>query len=120
MPAHRWPNPGSRAGGVGLNLTGANHLVLYDMDWNPANDAQVFCDYIHSLARVWREGQKRCVRLYRLVTAAGMEERMLQRQVAKLSLASRVIGSENCYSLNQRSNCRLSREELKVIIIFRI
>jgi len=31
----------SKAGGVGLNLIGANHLVLYDGDWNPANDAQV-------------------------------------------------------------------------------
>lgn len=31
----------SKAGGVGLNLIGASHLVLYDMDWNPANDIQV-------------------------------------------------------------------------------
>ena len=31
----------SKAGGVGLNLTGASHLVLYDIDWNPANDLQV-------------------------------------------------------------------------------
>ncbi len=31
----------SKAGGVGLNITGANRLVLYDIDWNPANDLQV-------------------------------------------------------------------------------
>lgn len=31
----------SKAGGVGLNLVGASHLVLYDIDWNPANDIQV-------------------------------------------------------------------------------
>lgn len=31
----------SKAGGVGLNLVGASHLVLYDIDWNPANDMQV-------------------------------------------------------------------------------
>lgn len=31
----------SKAGGVGLNLIGASHLVLYDIDWNPANDIQV-------------------------------------------------------------------------------
>ena len=31
----------SKAGGVGLNLIGASHLVLYDIDWNPANDLQV-------------------------------------------------------------------------------
>lgn len=33
----------SKAGGVGLNLIGASHLVLYDIDWNPANDIQVGC-----------------------------------------------------------------------------
>ena len=32
----------SKAGGVGLNLIGASRLVLYDIDWNPANDLQVF------------------------------------------------------------------------------
>jgi len=32
----------SKAGGVGLNLVGANHLILVDPDWNPANDLQVF------------------------------------------------------------------------------
>lgn len=31
----------SKAGGTGLNLIGANRLVLYDIDWNPANDLQV-------------------------------------------------------------------------------
>lgn len=41
----------SKAGGVGLNLTGASRLVLYDVDWNPANDLQVLknckkCSYI--------------------------------------------------------------------------
>ena len=33
----------SKAGGVGLNLIGASHLVLYDIDWNPATDLQVNC-----------------------------------------------------------------------------
>ena len=33
----------SKAGGVGLNLTGASRLILYDIDWNPANDLQVRC-----------------------------------------------------------------------------
>lgn len=35
----------SKAGGVGLNLIGASHLVLYDIDWNPANDIQVRLAY---------------------------------------------------------------------------
>mgnify|MGYP001275360128 CR=1 FL=1 len=40
----------SKAGGCGLNLVGANRLVLFDPDWNPANDKQ-------AAARVWRDGQ---------------------------------------------------------------
>lgn len=37
----------SKAGGVGLNLVGASHLVLYDIDWNPANDIQVSHTHTH-------------------------------------------------------------------------
>jgi len=45
----------SKAGGTGLNLIGANRLVLFDPDWNPANDAQ-------AMARVWRDGQNQSKR----------------------------------------------------------
>lgn len=44
----------TRAGGAGLNLVGASHLVLFDCDWNPAADLQ-------AMARIWRDGQtKHC------------------------------------------------------------
>ena len=46
----------SKAGGCGLNLIGANRLVMFDPDWNPANDDQ-------AMARVWRDGQKKRVRV---------------------------------------------------------
>ena len=42
----------SKAGGCGINLIGANRLILFDPDWNPASDQQ-------ALARVWRDGQKK-------------------------------------------------------------
>ena len=42
----------SKAGGCGINLIGANRLILFDPDWNPASDAQ-------ALARVWRDVQKK-------------------------------------------------------------
>ena len=45
----------SKAGGCGLNLIGANRLVMFDPDWNPASDDQ-------AMARVWRDGQKKQVR----------------------------------------------------------
>ena len=48
----------AKAGGVGLNLVGASSIVLFDLDWNPANDLQ-------ALARVWRDGQKHTTRVYR-------------------------------------------------------
>ena len=44
----------SKAGGCGLNLIGANRLVMFDPDWNPANDDQ-------AMARVWRDGQRKQV-----------------------------------------------------------
>uniref|UniRef100_H3DLZ1 RAD54 homolog B n=1 Tax=Tetraodon nigroviridis TaxID=99883 RepID=H3DLZ1_TETNG len=74
----------SKAGGLGLNLVGASHLVLYDIDWNPANDIQ-------AMARVWRDGQKKTVHIYRLLTAGTIEERVFQRQVSKQGLSGTVV-----------------------------
>ena len=50
----------SKAGGCGLNLIGANRLVMFDPDWNPANDDQ-------AMARVWRDGQKKPCFVYRFL-----------------------------------------------------
>lgn len=50
----------SKAGGCGLNLIGANRLVMFDPDWNPANDDQ-------AMARVWRDGQRKCCFVYRFL-----------------------------------------------------
>ena len=75
----------SKAGGVGLNLTGASKLILYDIDWNPANDLQ-------SMARVWRDGQKHAeVQIYRFVITGSIEEKMYQRQVSKQALSGTVV-----------------------------
>lgn len=52
----------SKAGGCGLNLIGANRLVLFDPDWNPAADQQ-------ALARVWRDGQKKDCFVYRFIAS---------------------------------------------------
>jgi hypothetical protein len=51
----------SKAGGCGLNLIGANRLVMFDPDWNPANDDQ-------AMARVWRDGQKKRCFVYRFIS----------------------------------------------------
>ncbi|NXI50567.1 RA54B protein, partial [Chloroceryle aenea] len=74
----------SKAGGVGLNLVGASHLILYDIDWNPATDIQ-------AMARVWRDGQKRPVSIYRLLTTGSIEEKIYQRQISKQDLSGTVV-----------------------------
>ncbi|XP_060679653.1 DNA repair and recombination protein RAD54B [Hemiscyllium ocellatum] len=102
----------SKAGGVGLNLIGASRLVLYDIDWNPANDVQ-------AMARVWRDGQKRPVHIYRLLTTGTIEEKIYQRQVSKQSLSGTVVDLKkksehasfsleelrNLFQLEEDTNC---------------
>lgn len=76
----------SKAGGCGINLIGANRLVLFDPDWNPAADQQ-------ALARVWRDGQKKDCFVYRLVATGSIEEKIFMRQSHKQSLSSCVVDS---------------------------
>ena len=76
----------SKAGGCGLNLIGANRLVLFDPDWNPAADQQ-------ALARVWRDGQKKDCFVYRFIGTGTIEEKIFQRQSHKQSLSSCVVDS---------------------------
>ena len=70
----------SKAGGCGLNLIGGNRLVLFDPDWNPANDKQ-------AAARVWRDGQKKKCYLYRMLCAGSIEEKVFERQLSKEGLS---------------------------------
>ncbi|CAH8512876.1 unnamed protein product, partial [Dicrocoelium dendriticum] len=77
----------SKAGGCGLNLIGANRLVMFDPDWNPANDEQ-------AMARVWRDGQKKECFIYRLICTGTIEEKMLQRQAHKKALSSCVVDQQ--------------------------
>ncbi|KAH7697242.1 RAD54 DNA repair protein [Aphelenchoides avenae] len=77
----------SKAGGCGLNLIGANRLVMFDPDWNPANDDQ-------AMARVWRDGQKKICFVYRLLATGSIEEKMFQRQTHKKALSSCVVDEE--------------------------
>ncbi|XP_065345333.1 DNA repair and recombination protein RAD54-like [Cloeon dipterum] len=77
----------SKAGGCGLNLIGANRLVMFDPDWNPANDDQ-------AMARVWRDGQKKQCYIYRLLCTGTIEEKIFQRQAHKKALSSKVVDQE--------------------------
>ena len=61
----------SKAGGCGINLIGANRLILFDPDWNPAIDAQ-------ALARVWRSGQQKPCYVYRLFAVRSLSPEPLR------------------------------------------
>ena len=107
----------TKAGGVGLNLVGANRLVLFDSDWNPANDLQ-------ALARVWRDGQKRPVTIYRLVSTGTVEEKIFQRQMLKGDVASCMgyvatsAADAGRSSKGDGSKMSFSKEELKDLFKF--
>ncbi|KAI9817340.1 MAG: helicase [Phylliscum demangeonii] len=81
----------AKAGGTGLNLIGASRLVLFDIDWNPATDLQ-------AMARIHRDGQKRDVRIYRLLMAGGLDEKIWQRQITKIGLADSVMNQKTSAS----------------------
>ena len=64
----------TRAGGMGLNLTSATNVVLYDVTWNPSLDAQ-------AQDRCYRYGQLQKVTVYRLIAQGTIEELKYMRQV---------------------------------------
>ncbi|XP_029465477.1 DNA excision repair protein ERCC-6 [Rhinatrema bivittatum] len=74
----------TKVGGLGVNLTGANRVIIFDPDWNPSTDTQ-------ARERAWRIGQKKQVTVYRLLTAGSIEEKIYHRQIFKQFLTNRVL-----------------------------
>lgn len=74
----------TRAGGLGINLTSADIVILYDSDWNPQADLQ-------AMDRAHRIGQTKQVVVYRFVTENAIEEKVLERAAQKLRLDQLVI-----------------------------
>jgi len=62
----------TRVGGLGINLTGADRVIIFDPDWNPSTDTQ-------ARERAWRIGQSRPVTIYRLLTTGTIEEKIYHR-----------------------------------------
>ncbi|GIY56844.1 DNA repair and recombination protein RAD54B [Caerostris darwini] len=95
----------SKAGGVGFNLIGASRILLYDIDWNPANDLQ-------AMARIWRDGQKHSVYIYRLLTTGTIEEKIYQRQLSKQCLSGSVLNPST------KGKLKFFHDELKDLFTF--
>ncbi|KAA1109121.1 hypothetical protein PGT21_033424 [Puccinia graminis f. sp. tritici] len=76
----------TKAGGLGINLTAADTVVLYDSSWNPQVDIQ-------AIARAHRIGQTQNVTVYRLICAESVEHQMIGRLRKKLYLSLKILDS---------------------------
>jgi len=104
----------TRAGGVGLNLTGASVVIFYDSDWNPSVDKQ-------AMDRVHRIGQEKEVFVYRMVTRHTLEETMWHKQLEKGYLTDAILDdghfdAEALRSLAVGENTGVSAKDLKDIL----
>lgn len=100
-----------KAGGTGLNLTGADTVILYDLWWNPAVEEQ-------AAGRAHRMGQKQVVQVIRLVTKGTVEEKILALQERKRTLMNEVVsaesdGSDESIDLIDSLDSRDSTESMK-------
>ncbi|KAF4457560.1 hypothetical protein F53441_610 [Fusarium austroafricanum] len=83
------------AGGVGLNIQGANRVVIFDVRYNPMHEQQ-------AVGRAYRIGQQKPVFVYRFMVAGTFEDNLHNKQVFKMQLASRVVDKKNPISWSKR------------------
>ena len=95
-----------KAGGTGLNLTRADHVIHFDRWWNPAVEDQ-------ATDRAYRIGQTRPVQVHRLVTEGTIEEKVGQLLQRKRNLAESVLGS------GEVALTELSNDELRDLVELR-
>lgn len=102
----------TRAGGLGINLTSADVVILFDSDWNPQADLQ-------AMDRAHRIGQTKQVKVFRFVTENAIEEKILERATQKLRLDQLVIQQgRNSGGANagQQAGKAASKDELLTMI----
>ncbi|MFZ1540627.1 MAG: SNF2-related protein, partial [Enterococcus aquimarinus] len=92
-----------KAGGTGLNLTGADTVILYDLWWNPAVEEQ-------AAGRAHRMGQKKVVEVWRMIAEGTIEERMEALQHEKRELFQKVIQG------NETQLQQLTEEDIRLIL----
>ncbi|KAM4635849.1 lymphoid-specific helicase [Discoglossus pictus] len=102
----------TRAGGLGINLTAADTVIIYDSDWNPQADLQ-------AQDRCHRIGQTKPVVVYRLVTANTIDQKIVERAAAKRKLEKLVIHRNKFKGgqtgINQSKSCLDPKELLELL-----
>ncbi|KAK8853714.1 choline dehydrogenase 7 [Tritrichomonas musculus] len=101
----------TKAGGLGINLTRADTVIIYDSDWNPQNDLQ-------AQARCHRMGQKNKVSIYRLVTRGSYESELFERASKKLALNYAILDSSPFHGSgnNKKKKSIENKKELEMIL----
>nr|XP_044997774.1 lymphoid-specific helicase isoform X1 [Jaculus jaculus] len=102
----------TRAGGLGINLTAADTVIIYDSDWNPQSDLQ-------AQDRCHRIGQTKPVVVYRLVTANTIDQKIVERAAAKRKLEKLIIHKNHFKGgqsgLNQSKNVLDPKELMELL-----
>ncbi|KFY12905.1 hypothetical protein V492_03592 [Pseudogymnoascus sp. VKM F-4246] len=83
------------AGGLGLNLYGANRVIIFDFKWNPINEEQ-------AVGRAYRLGQKKPVYVYRFIAGGTFEEKLHNKAVFKKQLASQLVDKQHILASAKR------------------
>lgn len=114
----RFSKPGSdrfvfllctRAGGLGINLTAADTVIIFDSDWNPQNDLQ-------AQARCHRIGQSKAVKIYRLICRNTYEREMFDKASLKLGLDKAVLQSMNTQKAAGGIDGQLTKKEIEELL----
>ncbi|KAJ2953582.1 hypothetical protein O0L34_g1186 [Tuta absoluta] len=99
----------TKAGGLGINLTAADTVIIYDSDWNPQNDLQ-------AQARCHRIGQQKMVKIYRLICRNSYEREMFDKASLKLGLDKAILQSMNTTQGKESSIKQLSKKEIEDLL----
>ncbi len=119
----------TRAGGVGINLTVADTVILYDSDWNPQNVKKILFVFVYSIllqdlqaqARCHRIGQEKSVKVYRLITRNTYEREMFDKAGLKLGLDRAVLQRMNIVEGEESGLIgthapQLSKKEVEILL----